>query len=370
MTRWFYPNPASVAPGVLAAQVTPPNTGTLLQPQILSERLREYYFPSFQPPVFFSCTREGLLQMAVEWFSDKTIMMVVNGPMSQEWFDLADDCRGTTEIFDTAYGSAIDLKAFHLALQKEKFDILMFVETDVYTGSRPDPAPICDEFRQACPDGLIIADISGSIFCEDSDRFTYADILLCASEMAMGLPPGLGMAVLNERAHTRVLAHNMMNGRYFNYSRQTVSRSLSSLDVPSYPLLNALNEQIDELQTEGLPARIERMETVRSHIREWIDARGFLILAAPETQALNCTTAELPIIISAVEMAEFAANYGVFLQTGIGMMPKNTLILYHGNDTRPEDANALTRVLDRFLNDYDTRRRRIAHTQQPQEQKV
>ena len=69
-------------------------------------------------------------------------------------------------------------------------------------------------------------------------------------------------------------------------------------------------------------------------------------------------------------MADFAARYGVFVMAGIGQMSKNSLILYHGNDTRPEDAAALTRVLDRFLSDYDTRRRRIFRDRQPQQQKV
>ena len=40
MTRWFIPNPASVSPGVLAAQVIPPGVGTLLQPSVLSDRMR------------------------------------------------------------------------------------------------------------------------------------------------------------------------------------------------------------------------------------------------------------------------------------------------------------------------------------------
>ena len=57
-------------------------------------------------------------------------------------------------------------------------------------------------------------------------------------------------------------------------------------------------------------------------------------------------------------MVDFARRYGVFVTPGIGQMPKNSLILYHGNDTTPEDAAVLTRVLDHFLADYDTRRKR------------
>ena len=359
MSRWFLPNPASVAPNVLAAQVTPPGVGTLLLPAAVAERLREFFFPDYVLPVFFSCTREGLLQMAIELFTDRNILMIVNGPMSQEWFDLADDCRGNVSIFDSAYGSAIDEDAFRAALQKEKYDLLMFVETDVYIGCRPDPEKFCRIFREVCPDGFIAADISGSIFCGmDAGNTKCADICLCASEMSMGLPPGMGMVILNERSHTRLLAHNVMNGRYFNYPRQTVSRSLSALDVPPYTLLNALNEQIDAVLTEGMDVRVQRLAVVRDHIWQWIIGRGFSVLSDPKVSALNSTAVELPAGLSAHDMAEFAARYGIFVTTGIGQMPNNSLILYHGNDTRPEDAAALTKVLDRFLADYDTRRRR------------
>ena len=371
MTRWFIPNPASAAPGVLAAQVIPHGSGTQQQSAVLSERMREFFFPDSQPPVFFCCTREGLLQMVLEWFSDRSILMIVNGPMSQEWYDIADDCRAPVAIFDSAYGTAVDPEAFGIALKKEKYDLLMFADTDVYLGSRLNAAPLCARFRETFPDGLIAADISGSIFCgNDSECSGNADICLCGSEIALGLPPGLGLAILNERAHTRVLAHNMMNGRYFNYQRRTASRSLSDLQVPPYTLLNALDEQINIVLTEGMNARVQRLMEVRNVIWDWINARGFSILAEAEVTALNCTSVQLPTEIPAADMADFAARYGVFLMPGIGQMSKNSIIIYHGNDTRPEDAAALTKVLDRFLSDYDTRRRRgprVQRTREPYE---
>ena len=371
MTRWFLPDPASAAPSVLAAQVSPPALAAQQLPVRAADRLKEYFFPECQQPVFFSCGREGLLQMAVEWFADKNVLMVVNGPMSQEWFDLADDCQGAVTIFDSGYGASIDLNAFRAMLRKDKFEVLMMTFTDVFMGSRQDPAPLCAEFRSAVPDGLIAADISGSVFCgTDAFDAQMADICLCGSEMALGLPPGLGIAILNERAHTRVLAHNVMNGRYFNYLRRTVSRSPSALDVAPYPLLFALNEQIDLILTEGMDERVSRMSMVCGMIRNWANVRGFPILSAPECRAINWTAIELPAGISAAELTEFAANYGVYVTTGVGLMPKNSLILYHGNDARPEDADVLIRVLERFLNDYDTRRRRVPRAEQPQEQKI
>ena len=364
MSRWFLPNPGSVSPEVLAAQVTPPGSGTLLQPAVLSERLKEFFFPDAHTAAFFSCLREGMLQMVIEWFSDKNILMIVNGPMSQEWYDIADDCRANVTIFDSAYGAAIDMKAFGIAVKKEKFDLLLFTATDICLGYRINPELISREFRQNNPDGLIAADISGSIFCgSDHLDIRFADICICGSEMAMGLPPGLGIAVLNERAHTRVLAHNTLNGRYFNYSRQMVSRSPSSLDIPPYTLLNALNEQIDGVLTEGMNARIERLAVVRNRIYEWTYARGFPILCSPDTRALNSTAIELPVDIAPQDIVDYSARYGIFLSPGTGMMPKNSLMICHGNDTRPEDITALLRVLERFLNDYDTRRRRQGRSQ-------
>lgn len=371
MNRWFLPNPASVSPGVLAAQVTPPGVGTLLQPSVVSERLREFFFPNAEPPVFFSCTREGLLQMSVEWFLDRNIFMIINGPMSQEWYDIADDCRANVTVFDPAYGTEPDMNAFGLELQKDKFDLLMFAETDAYLGTSLNAKAICDEFRNQCPDGLIVTDISGCVFCGFDEVLSgIADICLCASEIALGLPPGLGIVILNERAHTRLLAHNIENGRYFNYARQTVSRSASSLDVPIYPLLNALNEQIDNVLTEGIPARVQRLTDVRNYIYEWASLHNFSVLAQSQVGALNATAIQLPTGIVPQEIADFSARYGIFLPGRVGQLPENTLTIYHGNDTTLEDALVLIRILDRFLVDYDTRSRNLSRSQQPQEQKV
>ena len=358
MSRWFIPNPASVSPAVLAAQVTPPGIGTMIQPAILSERMKEFFFPRSEAPVFFSCLREGLLQMAVEWFSDRNIFMIINGPMSQEWYDIADDCRGNVTLYDTAYSADIDVNAVGIELQKDKYDVLMFVQTDVYMGTSVNATPICEEFRKHSPDGLIVTDISGGIFCGFDEAIAdLSDICLCGSGMAMGLPPGLGMVVPNTRAHTRLLAHNIENGRYFNYPRKTVSRSISALDAPVYPLFNALNEQIDIILTEGMPARIERLNNVYGWINNWINGRGFTIPAPLQSRALNCTAVQLPTDINAREIADYAAQYGVYISPGIGQMPENSLSIYHGNDIKPEDASTLIRILERFLRDYDTRRR-------------
>ena len=260
---------------------------------------------------------------------------------------------------------------YNSELEKEKYDLLMFVETDVYAGTSLNAAAVCEEFYRDCPDGLIVADISGCVFCGFDEIISgKADICLCASEMALGLTPGLGMAVMDERAHTRVLAHNIENRRYFNYARQTVSRSASALDVPVYPLLNALNEQIDTVLTEGMPARTERLTNVRNYLYEWAGLHGFPLLAQTEISALNATALRLPAEMSAQDMVDYAARYGVFAAAGTGQMPKDLLIIYHGNDTSMEDIMTLTRILDRFLTDYDTRRRNMSRFQQRQVQKV
>jgi aspartate aminotransferase-like enzyme len=364
MTRWFIPNPASAAPNVLAAQVVPPGVGTLTRKEAVAQRMKEAFFPAFEQPAFFNCAREGLLQMAVEWFADKKIAIVVNGPMSQEWYDIADDCRAHATIFDTAYGADVDLNAFELFLRREEYDVLLLTATDVYTGTRIPLEEMCEISKRIDPDAMIVADISGEIFCANHSGYEErADVLLCGSEMAMGLPPGLGMAVLDERAHARVLAHNIMNGRYFNYVRYSVSQSPSALDAPNYPLLNALEEQMESVMEEGMPDRVKRMTETRALLYEWIDAKGFTYLTAPGSRALNSTAIVLPNEFTAAGLEAYAARYGVSVMPGTHDMTKNSLILYHGNDASVEDIKVLIRVMDRFLSDYDTRRRKSPQTQ-------
>ncbi len=368
MTRWFIPNPASAAPNVLAAQVVPPGVGTLLKKEEAARRMQEFFFPAFEQPAFFNCAREGLLQMAVECFADRKILMAVTGPMSQEWYDIADDCGAHVTAFDAAYGADIDLNSFEICLKREEYDVLMLTATDVYTGTRLPLERMCELSAQIRPDALITLDISGEIFCANHASYEHrADILLCGSEMALGLPPGLGMALLSERAHTRVVAHNIMNGRYFNYVRYAVSQSPSALDAPNYPLLNALNEQMESVLTEGPAARADRLTQTRALLYQWIDAKGFTYLSAPDSRALNSTAVILPDEFSAAGMVSYAERYGVYLMTGTHDMAKNTLILYHGNDASVEDIRVLIRVMDRFLAEYDTRRRK---TPPPQVQKV
>ena len=352
----FIPNPCSPAPEVLAAQAKPPESGSNITVDEICERLKEVFFNGAEQISLFSCSRQGLYQVVFSGFIYKKALICINGPVSQEWYDIGKYTGVDMSVLDTAYGQPFSLKALRELLEKETFDAILIVDTDIYTGASARVKELSEISRAIQPDALIIVDCSGSISCTMLYSIEKTvDVYICCSEIALGLPPGLGIVAAGNRAHMKAVSRNGF-GWYFNYSLQFVMHHEYGLNpILPYQLINALSVQMDSILLEGIEERILRTLQTGEKFRAWAMLHGLEIIAAESIRVPNITVLRCLQQFSPEDLDMYLRQYGLYIGRSYGELKNNTFVVSHMNTIHEVDIELLIQTLERFLEDYDTR---------------
>ncbi len=347
--------PGNVFPDVSGAQAKPPDKNFDLLASNTAEKLKETLYPDAASIHFFPCMKEGLYECTWASFFKGNALVCVNGPLSQEWFDIGKTLGFTADLFDTPYGKSMDETLLEQRLKARKYDEIFITEIDPYTGTMVNIPEISKIIREIQPEALTVVDCTASIGCVLPLKLNQdADIIIAGSECALGVPPGLGIIVMGQRASLQSLTISG-SGCYFNfnYQQQLKREKLLSPMVP-YPLLYSLDKQLDRIKLEGLDERIAHIKEIGEKAEHWAEKNKFRIfpdrnVAAPTVTVFHCLEQ-----ISPEELIEYLNNFGILLGSCPGELAKEYIIFAHMNNDL-EDLEAFYAVMAKFLKDYDTR---------------
>ena len=98
-------------------------------------------------------------------------------------------------------GERTTLQEVSDALSNKSFKVITITHVDTSTGVLADVKGISEVVKKKSPNTLIIVDGVCSVGCEEI-RFDEwgIDVVLTASQKALGVPPGLSILVASERA--------------------------------------------------------------------------------------------------------------------------------------------------------------------------
>ena len=352
----FKPIPADVSPVVLAAQAKSQPLSISDFQIDLKTRTKELLFPDAYLLEFFHCSREGLYEIALNSFVQKEVLICVNGPLSKQWLDISKNMEINVSIFDANYGNVFSLAQFEKRIMEQDFDAVCLVEIDPYAGIYNDIPALSAIIRKNSPETIIIADCSSSITCVQPLKFGLEiDVLLACSEISLGLPPGFGMIALDEHANFKALG-NPGKGWYLNLNRQLLMRDNSITSPIPYPLLYALERQLEEIQYEGIEQRIQRIEHLSELVKTWAVSKGFQLLADPQSSSPNFSVLQTLPQFTPADLIGFLDGYGISIGSCPGEMKDTFFVIAHMNSATEKDMEHLFFAMNRFLADYDTRR--------------
>ena len=352
----FKPIPADVSPVILAAQARsqPPS---ILDLQIdLKTRTQELLFPDAYALEFFTCSREGLYEIALNSFVQQDVLVCVNGPLSKQWLDISKNMGINISILDENYGNVFSHLQLEKKITEQDFDAICLVEIDPFTGIYNDLPALSAMIRRHLPDAIIIADCSASVSNVQPLKFGVdADIILSCSEISLGLPPGFGLIALDEHANFKALG-NPGKGWYLNLNRALLMRNNPGISPIPYPLLYALERQLDEIQFEGIEQKIQRIRQLSETIKTWAASKGFQFLSDPQFTAPNFSVLQSLPQFTPMDLIGFLESYGIVIGSCPGEMKDTFFVIAHMNMTTEKDLDHLFFAMNRFLSDYDTRR--------------
>ena len=314
------PGPVPVAPQVLRAMSKPminhrgPEFRRLLDES--REKLRSV-FNTENEILILNGSGTCAMEAAVgNLGTDKKYIAIENGKFGER-LKLLTALYGSSTAVIADWGTSIEVEQVKQALETGA-DVVTLVHNETSTGMTNDVQQIGALCRKQ--DALLIMDGVSSIggIQAPIDRWGV-DIAFTGSQKCLGLPPGLSMVSVSDRAwdviktaerrpyYADLLAH-----------RKSAEKGQTPY-TPAVPLFFALEEALKLLEVEGLEARIDRYSVYATSIRAAVQAMGLELFPklSPSSAYSNTVTAiNVPLKMEFVALKKAMNRRGIVIAGG------------------------------------------------------
>ena len=329
-TLLMIPGPVEFEPAVLAAMGEP--TTSHLAPsfieafgQSLQDMRQVFESPSGQPLVLagsgtlaMDCAGANLVEPG-----DKALV-VDTGYFSERFATILERYGAQVTRLSVSPGSRPSLEQVKAALEANSFKLLTITHVDTSTA-------VIAEVEQIAALGkkygvLVIVDGVCSVAGEQLHMDAWGvDLVLTASQKAIGVPPGLALLMIGPHAleafqkrTTPVLNYYADWTNWLPVMQAYEARKTSYFGTPPVNLIFALNISLKQILGEGMPVRIARHILISQACKAGIQALGLTqVPLRPEYAAHTLTAPRYPVGVNGADFLARVLQSGVTLAGGL-----------------------------------------------------
>jgi len=174
------------------------------------------------------------------------------------------------------------------------------------------------------------------------------DVCLAGVQKCFALPPGLTVCAVSDRARERAsLVPN--HGYYYSYGQ--MDKKYEKHQTPATPaisLLQALDQQMDDILAEGLENHWNRHKEMAAFVQNW--ARKYFALYSDENYlSPTVTNVENTRGISVADLNKELGKRGAMISNGYGDLKEKCFRIAHMGDLTLDDLKWLTGQIEDIL---------------------
>lgn len=252
------------------------------------------------------------------------VLVISSGYFGNRYAELLKRYGAMVTEITASPGSIPEMSAVEDELKSGGYSLMTFTHVDTSTAVRVDPVPVGELGKKY---GVItVLDGVCSVAAEEIRQQEWGiDVVLTASQKAVGVPPGLALMVISERAMEKWRNRKSPVANYYGdwnnwlpIMTAYLERRPSYFGTPAVNLVEALNVSLAEILTEGMDARFYRHRRIGRGIRAAMKSMG--LNQIPEDDSIAANTLSAPYYPEGVEgptlLKEIAA-LGVTLAGGL-----------------------------------------------------
>ncbi len=359
------PGPIEFEPEVMTALGMP--TTSHVAPDFIEafgralETMREVWLaPNGQP---FVIAGSGTLAMELAGANliepgDRALVLST-GVFGDRFEDLLTRHGAEVTVLRAPLGCIVPHEDIEDALAKGSYKLLTVTHVDTSTAVR---MPI-EAIGMLCRRYNVLSVVDGvcSVAGEEIRQEEWGlDVVLTASQKAIGVPPGLALLVASQRAmdafsarKTPVRSYYADWAKWLPIMTAYVARKPSYFGTPAVNLIAALDVGLQQLAAEGMPARFSRHERLAAAFRAGVDVLGLTHVAEDGDYRANMLTAcRYPKGIDAASLLPEIKRAGVIVAGGLHPDIKSEYFrVGHMGAVRPGDILAALGALESGLAD-------------------
>lgn len=199
--------------------------------------------------------------------------------------------------------------------------VVCITHVDTSTGVLADCEVLARAAREAAPDAVIVLDgvcATGGI--DESMDAWGVDVILTGAQKALGVPPGLALLAVSERAVERRQAIGAITAYYADLSRwdASVDDPRVYFSTHAVSMLRALQVALQGIGIEGLEKRFARHRRLADLLRAGMAELGFTPMTDSEFLAPTLSVLGLPAGVDGVALRSGMEERGVLIAGCIG----------------------------------------------------
>lgn len=266
---------------------------------------------------------------------------------------IAENAGLAVDVLETPAGAAVDPATFARRLAEEgarPYAGILLTHNETSTGVQNDMAALSAAIGTH-PATVVVDSVSGlgaSAFSMDAWRF---DIVVTASQKALGVPPGAAMVAVSERAWSR-MQHVTARSFYFDLRKaREFARTGQTPWTPPVSILYALDVALERYHAAGSQAAFSRHERYRNAIHAFARCAGLDVFSRPGAHSVTVVAIVAPAGFDvAAARADLRDAHGCVFGGGQGDLAGKLLRMGTMGDLTARDVarglSALAAVLD------------------------
>jgi len=343
--KLFIPGPVNVEPDVLEKLSTTQiahrsKIATELQKRISENLQKLMYTKDFI--ILSTSSGSGIMEMAIKSCTKKRAAVFSVGAFGDRWFKMAKTNNIPADLFKSEPGFPTTPEMVEEALKTGLYDVVTVTHNETSAGLM-NPVYEIGQVIAKYPDVIYLVDavssLAGAIIEVDKSNI---DICLSSTQKCFGVPPGLSVASVSEKAIER--AKTVENRGFYLDLINVVNRAKKDFQyptTPSTPHMWALDYKLDKiLNVEGLQNRFDRHEKLAKIVQAW--AIKYFDLFALDGYRSNTVTTILNTKGNSIgELNKELINRGYMISNGYGDLKEKAFRIAHMADRKEEDLLAL-----------------------------
>jgi len=352
--KLFIPGPVDVDQEILDKLATTQiahrsKTATELQKSI-SENLQKLMYTN-NLIILSTSSGSGIMEMAIKSCTKKRAAVFSVGAFGDRWYKMAVTNNIPADHFKSEPGMPTTPEMVEEALKTGLYDTVTVTHNETSSGLM-NPVYEIGQVIAKYPDVVYLVDSVSSLGGAkiEVDKCGI-DICLASTQKCLGLPPGLAVASVSEKAIKR--AETVENRGFYLDLLNVVNRVKKDYQyptTPSTPHMWALDFQLDRIiNQEGLQNRFDRHEKLADIVRDWA-SKHFSLYAKDGYRSNTVTTIMNTKGFSISGLNKDLAEKGFMISNGYGDLKEKAFRIAHMADRKQEDLEALLRTIESIWN--------------------
>ena len=359
------PGPIEFEPEVLQAMGIP--TTSHVAPDFIEifgkslELMREVWMSPKGQPFIVAGTGTLAMDMAAANLIERgdNVLVISSGYFGKRFKDILDRYGANTTLLEAPLGEIVPLEVIENELKNRRYKALTITHVDTSTGIIVDPKPIAQLAKKY--NTLSILDGVCSVAGEELNQDEWElDVVLTASQKAIGVPPGLALLMVSEKAmqvwenrKTPVPNYYADWNNWLPIMRAYEERRPSYFGTPAVNLIVALETSLKIICKEGIEKRVKRHQSLAKAFRAAIASLNLTILPKTNEIAANTLTAVYyPEGVDGAALSSKMVDSNVIIAGGLLPEIKATYFrIGHMGSVSPNDLLAVLGALERALSE-------------------